>query len=449
MRHIRWFVLGMIFVITLSAIAPADVLAAAAKTAGTPACDSRWYEPAMTVVPQGRITVKGQAQPVYYQVGLEEELYSSDAALDSGSVTRVYNTLKQDNQTYYAIGGDKYVKANSNLKYEKVPTSIRNCMLDAVADYNVKTWVAEAKMLKTPLTKLIFLFQRLDEHVTYDYPLYNGTGGDPLSYTSTGALANGLAVCEGYATALALLLTKVGIENKTITGLATNGIGTDGHMWNLVKLDGLYYHVDPTWGDDYIGQFHYFLLPDQDMKRNHYWSMKTYATSDKYAFFDRISNAFNLDLVNGTYDEIGYSGGIERKKLADKSTVRITPAGDRVYGAPQVYNGELYYLTDRGLKKVSLDGSNAQFLDKPEGAVNHFIVFNNKVYYTSLRISFDEPYAFKVFKSGTDGSNPELAYTFTEMENHNFRGFYVAKDGAHSTLYCYTDDHQLIRMDSF
>ncbi|GFN33221.1 transglutaminase domain-containing protein [Paenibacillus xylaniclasticus] len=401
----------------------------------------------MTVVPQGKITVKGQAAPVYYQIGLSKEMYSSDVKLGTGTVKRVYNKMKNNGVTYYDLGDSKYVKANSNVKYEAVPPSVRSCMQNAVSDYNVKVWVSEAKKLKTSLAQLMYLFQRLTEHVTYDYPLYEGTGGDPLGYTSKGALANGLAVCQGYAEAFQLLLTKIGIENKTISGYGTNGSRPEPHMWNLVKLGGLYYHVDTTWGDGYVGgQFHYFLLPDQDMKRDHQWSMKTYATSDKYAYYNRIGNAFYIDYKNETYDEV-VGGTIMRYPIGNKSkAVRIAPKEDYVYRTPQVYNGKMYYLTIGGLKRMSLDGSNDQILSKTVS--NNFIVFNDKVYYTQSIVSYDGPYALNVIQSNLDGSSPETVYTFTDRDR-NFAGFYVAEDGAHSTLNVYTDDKKMIRLDSF
>lgn len=47
-------------------------------------------------------------------------------------------------------------------------------------------------------------------------------------------------------------------------------------MWNLVKLDGTWYHADPTWDDpvpDVPGraQYHYFLKSDKTMAKDHTW----------------------------------------------------------------------------------------------------------------------------------------------------------------------------------
>ena len=48
-------------------------------------------------------------------------------------------------------------------------------------------------------------------------------------------------VCAGYAKALQYLLNLCGIECTYVT--------SETHAWNLIKLEGEYYHIDVTWGD--------------------------------------------------------------------------------------------------------------------------------------------------------------------------------------------------------
>lgn len=52
---------------------------------------------------------------------------------------------------------------------------------------------------------------------------------------------NRKAVCAGYAKATQYLLNLCGIECTYVT--------SDTHAWNLIKLEGEYYHLDTTWGD--------------------------------------------------------------------------------------------------------------------------------------------------------------------------------------------------------
>lgn len=56
-----------------------------------------------------------------------------------------------------------------------------------------------------------------------------------------GVMVNKKAVCAGYAKTMQYLLNVCGIECVYVT--------SDTHAWNLVKLEGDYYHLDVTWGD--------------------------------------------------------------------------------------------------------------------------------------------------------------------------------------------------------
>ncbi|MBR5774044.1 MAG: hypothetical protein IKY44_04245, partial [Clostridia bacterium] len=56
-----------------------------------------------------------------------------------------------------------------------------------------------------------------------------------------GVFVNRKAVCAGYAKAFQYLLNACGIECCYVTSAT--------HAWNIVRLEGDYYHVDVTWGD--------------------------------------------------------------------------------------------------------------------------------------------------------------------------------------------------------
>ena len=52
------------------------------------------------------------------------------------------------------------------------------------------------------------------------------------------------SVCQGYANAAELLFHKMDIPCVVVTGTARG----QSHAWNIVKLDGHFYHFDATWG---------------------------------------------------------------------------------------------------------------------------------------------------------------------------------------------------------
>lgn len=92
------------------------------------------------------------------------------------------------------------------------------------------------------------------------------------------------AVCDGYASLYKYILNKMGIECAIVDGMADNGMSFDYHAWNLVKLSGDWYEVDPCWGDCYdkgwdlktIPKFDpYYDTPDSDnLNRTTSWFEK-------------------------------------------------------------------------------------------------------------------------------------------------------------------------------
>lgn len=86
------------------------------------------------------------------------------------------------------------------------------------------------------------------------------------------ALILGKSVCSGYAETFKTFMDLLGIENKTLSGVARD----QQHIWNLVRLDGEWYQVDVTW-DDPVGStssvidHSYFNITDEDMALDHTW----------------------------------------------------------------------------------------------------------------------------------------------------------------------------------
>lgn len=71
-------------------------------------------------------------------------------------------------------------------------------------------------------------------------------------HTPYSVLMNGEGVCEGYALAALLMFEALDIEAKYVVGNAGGP-----HAWNLVKVDGQWYHLDITWNDP---------VPDQEIE---------------------------------------------------------------------------------------------------------------------------------------------------------------------------------------
>ena len=119
----------------------------------------------------------------------------------------------------------------------------------------------------------------------------------PEEHEAYGVLVKGIGVCDSYAKAVKLLLEKVGVQCILVEG---SKVGDDGpslagadHAWNIVKLDGEYYHVDATWDDVSEEKdsteliYHHFNLNDEEMQKTHIWDKEKYptCTGTKYNYF--------------------------------------------------------------------------------------------------------------------------------------------------------------------
>ena len=90
--------------------------------------------------------------------------------------------------------------------------------------------------------KVAYINNYLCDRIEYDK-------NAPRRASVIGALVDGKCVCEGYARAFAYLAKIAGVDAVNIPGYATTDEGTEGHMWNGVLIDGVYYAVDATWND--------------------------------------------------------------------------------------------------------------------------------------------------------------------------------------------------------
>ena len=82
------------------------------------------------------------------------------------------------------------------------------------------------------------------------------------SNTAYGVLIEGYGICSGYSDAMKLFLDKLNIINYKISN--------DQHIWNLVYLDGTWYHLDLTWDDPVsdknITRDNYFLITTKNLE---------------------------------------------------------------------------------------------------------------------------------------------------------------------------------------
>ncbi len=201
-----------------------------------------------------------------------------------------------DNKYKYIISGDS-VSFTPAYRYTKdearLITTQLNSVVDKVASY--------ANTLNSDYEKELYIHDYVCKNTVYDESLSN-IGGNS-AYDS---LIKGKAICEGYSRAIQILLNAVDIDNYIVTGDGES----EPHMWNIVEIDNLNYHLDATWNDidtDDEIFYLYFNVSDEMIEKNHSNIVpeNNYCYSDT-AFYYKVENSY-IKSYNGFSEHINRS----------------------------------------------------------------------------------------------------------------------------------------------
>ncbi len=182
----------------------------------------------------------------------------------------------------------------------------------------------------TDLQKVLIAHDYIASTTAYDkVPLDNGTES-PYIYSAYGVFVKHYAVCQGISLAFKYLMDYLGVE----CALAESNKAC--HAWNLVKLDGKWYHLDITADDmwyDILGrvEHEYFLLSTSSV----------IAKSNNRADFAVVADDYNLVFTDDTCALNDYSR--DGQYWSDSRSVT------------HVYNGSLYYVNSNS--ELCKDGS--------------------------------------------------------------------------------------------
>ncbi len=316
---------------------------------------------------------------------------------------------------------DSYLKKN-------IPPLVKKAILHA------ESVVADAiKEDMTDEEKVLVLHDFIIDHTHYNTP-YVLTTPTPVTnehwqnHTAFGVFNNHMAVCQGYALAYNLLLTRAGVENKYVTGIANGG----GHAWVVVKLDGEWYHVDPTHDDpsnaDCIGHGHFLVSDKTIYDLGHTtWETDVTCTSDKY-------NAINYCFhdVNPIDETIHYNNGYfyaYRHLHIDNETGNLVPEYgidkhyDRYYRADRDGDGEYELFFVYEYVKSKFDGSEMEIIN--EAAYKKAFVKDEKPEINSLYVdekgnahdlTISNVGEGKIFVRMVDDTKPDVYVAFYDAD---------------------------------
>ncbi len=261
----------------------------------------------------------------------------------------------------------------------------------------------------TDVEKALILHDYLVREVDYNLAVVNGGSYSQDVFSMKGVFVNRDAVCQGYALAYSFLLNEVGIESVIVSSKVMN------HAWNMIKIDGEWYHVDVTWDDptnnyevDFcrggFGRHTYFLRSDAEflyelehtgwVNWNTGWTAPRANKSDAfigYAFRPTANGDVGIiSYASGYYyalDSIYGSNVMVKQKMDGSDKTEITLP--RSYEYLFFFNGYLYGSTgrlyDNYVYEMYLDGTDKRIVAASIGMIRNFWLKQDTLgYYESL-----------------------------------------------------------------
>lgn len=161
------------------------------------------------------------------------------------------------NNVKISYGGDYKIGITINRAYTQDEINEINNKVDKILNENVNNNMP-------PKEKIRAIHDYIINHTEYDKLKYENKNDDTYkSNTAYGVLIEGYGTCNGYADAMEIFLDKMNIINYKISN--------EEHIWNLVYLDGKWYHLDLTWDDPIsdinINRDTYFLISTKTLEK--------------------------------------------------------------------------------------------------------------------------------------------------------------------------------------
>ncbi|MCD7839612.1 MAG: hypothetical protein LUG46_03175 [Erysipelotrichaceae bacterium] len=282
----------------------------------------------------------------------EETIDINDVIIDDGSYTLMNYTSSQSPQKIYLAypSSKQSKKALKRIKksfydfytnyeglyaYKVIGSSfglVTKCRLNTlIFDYCMPITQLDEKLLEADIkakqvayeltrnlnlpaaVKAFLALSYLQQNTIYDHEAFDETltnvhavKNNPYPHISYGPLIENKGICSGLSHAFKRIMSYMDEECCVINGKIRQIFLID-HAWNLIKIDGQYYHIDVTYDVKDEVCVRSFMKDDKHIK-GHQWNDK--------AFPQAQGNHYNYEFVKQWLDEHGeelIEAGVDRK----------------------------------------------------------------------------------------------------------------------------------------
>lgn len=320
----------------------------------------------------------------------------------------------------------------------------------AVVEEEIFKCLSTVKDSMSDLEKALAIHDYIVMDCEYDYRNYLDSSMPDNDFSMLGPIYEKTAVCQGYALAFQYYMNVLGIPCETISG--------GNHMWNLIEINGEWYHLDCTWDDpvwDMTGRVRhtYFLGSDTlfagtETGSSHQWNADSFraCTDTTYDVLTTVLKSSSSQMVYQTDDMFWYfvdeDNQIVKAKITDSFTaqeltvIKKVNASWPVWDKPgYTYVGSymtiaasdnyIFYHTANKIYRLNYDGSGEVIIAEPDTSANGYIygikLEGSKLKYCLMKVPSKE--------ERTYGYVTETGVTVKETMNVNLLQFDIP-DGA-------------------
>ena len=360
-------------------------------------------------------------------LNLDQSISIYNYKVSINDISKVYRDVVNDNpELFYVSGGYSYYYTTDGYVTSIIPAYIsdsKDDILEMKDKFNaaVDRLKREINSDLSDIDTALEVHNYIASHAEYNTTGYNTGTLSNIDHSAYGVLVEHTGVCDSYSLAYKYIMKCIyNIDTVVVTSQPMN------HAWNLIKINGNYYHVDLTWDDgtftmngkvvDYNVRYLYFLLSDDaisNMSKAHYgWEdIGIKCDSDYYdnmylrnsyeafygiggyyngewhsvgALYGEISTFNANTLEYKTYTKLGYDFGNNacRTYAIDKDVIYYASIGtNKIYTCDYMgANNKLYKEVDYNIDALGFEDGYLNYCNK------------NNVYKTDIaKIRDDKP----------------------------------------------------------
>ncbi len=160
-----------------------------------------------------------------------ELISNKDTLSNVNNFVHPYNSFETINASYDEYG---QVDLTINKVYTKEDIQVLNTKVQKIINKKIKKNMSNKQKIKTIHDYIINNGRYATDKIRKKHPNKDYNKANDI-------LIEGVGLCSAYSDAMALFLYEFGIDNYKIA--------SDNHIWNLVKINNKWLHLDLTWDD--------------------------------------------------------------------------------------------------------------------------------------------------------------------------------------------------------